>query len=192
MIEIKSKIIGQSVNKISSTSSEQPEIKKEILKLKRPRVLPAEVYKIKSLEEHALYLTIVDIEQEGKIYPFEIFFNTKNPLHNMWTNALTITLSTLFRQAITSDINIINVIENLKEVLSTNGGYWQQNVEKPQYMGSIVAEVAYCIEEHLNKISNKNLNSTIVAKLCPKCGEISLVREAGCDICKSCDYSKCG
>ena len=26
---------------------------------------------------------------------------------------------------------------------------------------------------------------------CPKCGQASLVREEGCDNCKSCGYSKC-
>ena len=27
---------------------------------------------------------------------------------------------------------------------------------------------------------------------CPKCGQPSLVREEGCDNCRSCTYSKCG
>jgi hypothetical protein len=27
---------------------------------------------------------------------------------------------------------------------------------------------------------------------CPKCGEASLVRQEGCDVCVSCAYSKCG
>ena len=27
---------------------------------------------------------------------------------------------------------------------------------------------------------------------CPKCGQPSLVRQEGCDICTSCGYSRCG
>ncbi|NQV85392.1 MAG: ribonucleoside reductase, partial [Rhodospirillales bacterium] len=32
----------------------------------------------------------------------------------------------------------------------------------------------------------------IAFRQCPKCGQASLVREEGCDNCKSCAYSKCG
>jgi ribonucleoside-diphosphate reductase alpha chain len=27
---------------------------------------------------------------------------------------------------------------------------------------------------------------------CPKCGQLALIRQEGCDTCTSCDYSKCG
>ena len=27
---------------------------------------------------------------------------------------------------------------------------------------------------------------------CPKCAQPSLIRQEGCDVCKSCGYSKCG
>jgi ribonucleoside-diphosphate reductase alpha chain len=27
---------------------------------------------------------------------------------------------------------------------------------------------------------------------CPKCGAAALVHQEGCDVCTSCDYSKCG
>ena len=27
---------------------------------------------------------------------------------------------------------------------------------------------------------------------CPKCGQASLIRQEGCDVCTSCGYSKCG
>ncbi|MDA1089856.1 MAG: ribonucleoside reductase [Proteobacteria bacterium] len=34
--------------------------------------------------------------------------------------------------------------------------------------------------------------NAIPFRQCPKCGQASLVREEGCDNCKSCSYSKCG
>ena len=51
-----------------------------------------------------------------------------------------------------------------------------------------------------NKMDNvlvKNLTSTdkprkMPFRQCPKCGQPSLVREEGCDNCRSCAYSKCG
>jgi ribonucleoside-diphosphate reductase alpha chain len=30
------------------------------------------------------------------------------------------------------------------------------------------------------------------AAQCPRCGQASLTRQEGCDLCSSCGYSKCG
>ncbi|HWC63866.1 MAG TPA: adenosylcobalamin-dependent ribonucleoside-diphosphate reductase, partial [Rhizomicrobium sp.] len=45
----------------------------------RPETLPGRTYKIKWLEsDHAFYITINDIEKDGRRRPFEVFINSKN------------------------------------------------------------------------------------------------------------------
>ena len=54
--------------------------------LNRPEALPGNTYKIAWPEsEHALYITINDIVQDGRRRPFEIFINSKNMEHYAWT-----------------------------------------------------------------------------------------------------------
>ena len=57
--------------------------------LDRPDDLPGRTYKIKWLgSDHAIYITINDIVQDGRRRPFEIFINSKNMEHHAWTVAL--------------------------------------------------------------------------------------------------------
>ena len=58
--------------------------------LDRPELLPGQTYKIKWLDtDHAFYITINDIVQDGRRRPFEIFINSKNMEAYAWTLALT-------------------------------------------------------------------------------------------------------
>jgi hypothetical protein len=50
--------------------------------------LPGQTYKIRWPDsEHALYITLNDIIQDGRRRPFEIFINSKNMEHYAWTVA---------------------------------------------------------------------------------------------------------
>src|SRR5690606_6042667 len=58
--------------------------------LEREPALAGFTYKLKwPASDHALYITINDIEQDGRRRPFEIFINTRNLEHYAWTVALT-------------------------------------------------------------------------------------------------------
>src|SRR5262249_6561951 len=58
--------------------------------LSRPEALPGQTYKINWPEsEHAMYITVNDVVQDGRRRPFEIFINSKNMEHYAWTVALT-------------------------------------------------------------------------------------------------------
>ena len=68
-------------------------------------------YKIKwPGSDHALYVTINDIERDGRRRPFEIFINTQNLEHYAWTVALTRMISAVFRRG--GDVSF--VVEELK------------------------------------------------------------------------------
>jgi len=46
--------------------------------LSRPEALPGQTYKVRWPDsEHALYITLNDIVQDGRRRPFEIFINSK-------------------------------------------------------------------------------------------------------------------
>ena len=89
--------------------------------LERDPVLSGATYKLKwPNSDHALYVTINDIVQDGRKRPFEIFINSKNLEHYAWTVALTRMISAVFRRG--GDITF--VVEELKAVFDPRGGQW--------------------------------------------------------------------
>jgi len=120
-------------------------------KLERPEVLIGSTYKIKTpISDHAMYVTINDIVlNEGTEYeqrrPFEIFINSKNLDHFQWIVALTRIISAVFRKG--GDVTFL--VDELKAVFDPRGGYWQPG---GKFMPSIIAELGYVIEKHLQTI----------------------------------------
>jgi ribonucleoside-diphosphate reductase alpha chain len=145
-------------------------------------------YKIKWPEsEHALYVTINDLEEDGRRRPFEIFINSKNMEHYAWTLALTRMISAVFRRG--GDVSF--VAEELKAVFDPRGGAWLGG----RYVPSLLAAIGDVIQRHLDggAISAAALEGTERARPrpCPKCGAAALLRSEGCDKCLECGYSKC-
>src|SRR6185369_16474509 len=120
-------------------------------KVVRPEVLLGSTYKIKTpVCDHAMYVTINDIVlNQGTPHqvrrPFEIFINSKNLDHYQWIVALTRIISAVFRKG--GDITFL--VEELKAVFDPRGGYWKAG---GVFMPSIIAELGYVIEKHLQMI----------------------------------------
>ena len=186
--------------------------------LDRPEALPGSTYKVQWPEsDHALYITVNDIVQDGRRRPFEVFINSKNTEHYAWTVALTRMISAVFRRG--GDVSF--VVEELKAVFDPRGGQWMNG----RYVPSLLAAIGGVLEEHMIAIgflpapgtseedaqqSNPkvvNLQDDVTTtggeapaggqtdtrfRQCPKCGQASLIRQEGCDTCTSCAYSKCG
>ena len=177
--------------------------------LSRPEALPGQTYKLRWPEsEHALYITLNDIVQDGRRRPFEVFINSKNMEHYAWTVALTRMISAVFRRG--GDVSF--VVEEMKAVFDPRGGAWMDG----RYVPSLLAAIGDVIERHMVEIgflprqgmdraaaqiinlpgANPSAGSAAPALArpaqCPKCGEAALIRSEGCDQCTSCDYSKCG
>jgi ribonucleoside-diphosphate reductase alpha chain len=175
--------------------------------LSRPEALPGQTYKIRWPDsEHALYITLNDIVQDGRRRPFEVFINSKNMEHYAWTVALTRMISAVFRRG--GDVSF--VVEEMKAVFDPRGGAWMEG----RYVPSLLAAIGDVIERHMIEIgflpakhqrleldtqkaatgsvliSDQRSVATRMAQ-CPKCGEAALIRIEGCDQCTSCDYSKC-
>ena len=191
-VKINEKIVGVSI--------ETQEIKSDFKLTERDDVLNGKTYKIKSpLSEFSLYITINNIEKNGKLVPFEIFINSKSMENVQWTVALTRLISSIFRQSISSGADISFIVKELKSVFDSNGGYRKS---KGIIIPSLVAEIGYVIEKHLieiglikvNKNEFVNINSSDNKQLrqCPECGSISVYKDSGCDMCTNCSYSKCG
>jgi hypothetical protein len=119
--------------------------------IQRPEVLIGSTYKIKTpVSDHAMYVTINDIvlnegtESEQR-RPFEVFINSKNLDHYQWIVALTRVISAVFRKG--GDVTFL--VDELKAVFDPRGGYWQPG---GKFMPSIIAELGYVIERHLQTI----------------------------------------
>nr|MBP6771145.1 adenosylcobalamin-dependent ribonucleoside-diphosphate reductase [Reyranella sp.] len=113
--------------------------------LDRPEELPGRTYKIKwPGSDHAIYITVNDVLQDGRRRPFEIFINSKNMEHYAWTVALTRMISAVFRRG--GDVSF--VVEELKAVFDPRGGQWMGG----RYVPSLLAAIGGVIERHLVEI----------------------------------------
>ncbi len=185
----------------------------------RPEYLLGATYKIKPpMSDHALYITINDIllnegtEHEQR-HPYEVFINSKNMDHFQWVVALTRVISAVFRKG--GDVTFL--VDELKAVFDPKGGYFK----KGGFMPSLVAEIGFAIESHLQTIGlldKPELSSAQQALIaekkaayaqanqseqtdnafpetaswCNKCNQKAMVRLDGCDTCLNCGDSKCG
>ena len=186
--------------------------------LDRPEDLPGRTYKIKwPGSDHAIYITINDVMQDGRRRPFEIFINSKNMEHYAWTVALTRMISAVFRRG--GDVSF--VVEELKAVFDPRGGQWMEG----RYVPSLLAAIGGVIERHLIDIgflapadqpriaeaAEQRLRLAAGARepategaggmasasapalgQCPNCGAAALTHQEGCDVCLNCGYSRCG
>ncbi len=183
--------------------------------LDRPEDLPGKTYKIKwPGSDHAIYITINDVMQDGRRRPFEIFINSKNMEHYAWTVALTRMISAVFRRG--GDVSF--VVEELKAVFDPRGGQWMEG----RYVPSLLAAIGGVIERHLIEIgflapadlpriteaadqrlriaagarepSDGGASEAAAMKMgqCPNCGAASLTHQEGCDNCLNCGFSRCG
>jgi ribonucleoside-diphosphate reductase alpha chain len=183
--------------------------------LDRPEALPGQTYKVRWPEsDHALYITLNDIVQDGRRRPFEVFINSKNMEHFAWTVALTRMISAVFRRG--GDVSF--VVEELKAVFDPRGGQWVGG----RYVPSLLAAIGEVIEKHMIDIgfipadgdgeragpplrqavgrvaADRGGNESAATmpdrrfRQCPKCGSPSVIRQEDCDTCTACAYSKCG
>ncbi|WP_119165245.1 adenosylcobalamin-dependent ribonucleoside-diphosphate reductase [Algihabitans albus] len=176
--------------------------------LDRPAALPGRTYKLTWPEsDHAIYITLNDVVQDGRRRPFEIFINSKNMEHYAWTVALTRMISAVFRRG--GDVAF--VVEELKAVFDPRGGAWMQG----RYVPSLLAAIGEVIEEHMIAIgflpepvrlakprrpavnaedptgTGESAEQLERVDQCPKCGGLGLVHQEGCDLCTLCGYSRC-
>lgn len=182
--------------------------------LKRAEALDGKTYKLKwPGSAHAMYITINDIDRDGRRVPFEIFINTKNLEHQAWTVALTRMISAVFRRG--GDVSF--VVEELKAIFDPQGGQWVQG----KYVPSLIAAIGDIIERHMIGIgflerqevaappfqgvgkalgghasalrkSKMQIAPVGQGRQCPRCGMGRLLRIEGCWSCPDCGYSQCG
>ncbi|WP_295557946.1 adenosylcobalamin-dependent ribonucleoside-diphosphate reductase [uncultured Hyphomicrobium sp.] len=183
--------------------------------LDREPALAGYTYKIKWPEsDHAIYVTINDIEANGRRRPFEIFINTRNLEHYAWTVALTRMISAVFRRG--GDVSF--VAEELKAVFDPQGGRWMGG----RYVPSLLAAIGDVIETHMKRIgflADPDLEAELplatpvaatpptegraaasgldtpahrpAGRSCPRCAAQTFVKEGGCWTCRSCGFSRC-
>ncbi len=167
--------------------------------LDRPDALLGRTYKIKWLDsDHAFYITINNIEKDGRRRPFEVFINSKNMEAYAWALALTRMISAVFRRG--GDVSF--VVDELKAIFDPRGGQWMNG----RYVPSLLAAIGEVIERHMMEIGfmGQRLHGLsdlpdahnipaegARARFCPRCGDASFVKLEGCDSCLSCGYSKC-
>jgi ribonucleoside-diphosphate reductase alpha chain len=183
--------------------------------LQREPVLEGLTYKLRwPSSDHAIYITINDINQAGRRRPFEIFINSKNLEHYAWTVALTRMISAIFRRG--GDVTF--VVEELKAVFDPQGGQWING----RYVPSLLAAIGGIVETHMLRIGflapspedarlaepiavaanqdrgvggaaeSASAGTLARGRICPRCNHPALHHREGCWVCDNCSYSKCG
>ena len=187
----------------------EPATRRSHQPIERDDVLAGHTYKFKwPGSAHAIYITINDIEHDGRRRPFEIFINTKNLEHQAWTVALTRMISAVFRRG--GDVTF--VVEELKAIFDPQGGQWLNG----RYVPSLLAAIGDIIEEHMLRIgflepedvperppsgllhfesetvADDRERTSASGRSCPVCGVPGLLKQEGCWVCPTCGYSHCG
>jgi ribonucleoside-diphosphate reductase alpha chain len=188
-------VTGSILSSVQAASPAVGEIVYMKQPLERTPVLPGFTYKLKWPDsDHAIYITLNDIVQDGRRRPFEIFINSKNMEHYAWTVALTRMISAVFRRG--GDVAF--VVDELKAVFDPRGGQWLEG----RYVPSLLAAIGGVIEKHMidtGFMRRDEARSTLAlavgdgarARQCPRCGEPALTFQEGCAVCLACGYSKC-
>jgi ribonucleoside-diphosphate reductase alpha chain len=170
--------------------------------LSRPDALQGRTYKLRWPEsDHAIYITINDVVQDGRRRPFEVFINSKNMDHYAWSVGLTRMISAVFRRG--GDVSF--VVEELKAVFDPRGGAWMEGRYVPSLLAAIgdviarhlveigfMADEAYEAPDAVRQVAIPGEGAAPRLAQCPKCGVAALVRQEGCAQCTNCGYSKCG
>lgn len=206
MIAIHQSIIGYSVVDQTPVKAEAKPLPSLI---QRTEALSGSTYKIKTpLSEHALYITINNIEVDGQLRPFEVFINSKSMEHFQWIVAFTRIVSAIFRHG--GEVTFL--IEELRSVFDPRGGFFY----KSKYVPSLVAQIGDVLEQHLVSIgayvkdnSLQEATKAMVkakmetieesdsdfppnAEVCNKCNVKAVVILDGCRTCLNCCDSRCG
>jgi ribonucleoside-diphosphate reductase alpha chain len=155
----------------------------------RPEALEGRTYKLRwPLSEHALYVTVNDVVEDGRRRPFEVFVNSRNMEHYAWTVALTRMISAVFRRG--GDVSF--VVEELASVFDPRGGAWVEG----RYVPSILAAIGGVIERHMRETGflppGATPSAAAAGGTCPSCGARALHMAEGCATCAACGHSACG
>ncbi|MDR3522016.1 MAG: adenosylcobalamin-dependent ribonucleoside-diphosphate reductase [Acidocella sp.] len=164
----------------------------------RPPKLTGTTYKLRWLDnEHAMYITVNDIEEAGRQRPFEVFISSANMEHFSWVVALTRMISAVFRRG--GDVGF--VAEELKSIFDPRGGQWSGG----RYVPSLIAAIGGIIEQHMIEIGflespdapahshvpDLAVPAGALGMLCPQCGQPGVAKEGACLNCHHCGWSKC-
>ncbi len=167
--------------------------------LKRPEKLTGSTYKLRwATSEHALYITINDIEEDGVRRPFEVFISSANMEHFSWVVALTRMISAVFRRG----GEVAFVAEELQGIFDPRGGQWNEG----RYVPSLIAAIGGILEQHMigtgflpaptGRVAPEpaavGASVAPLGMLCPKCSQPGVMKEGACLTCHHCGWSRCG
>ena len=171
--------------------------------LKRPAKLTGSTYKLRwATSEHALYITINDVMEDGVLRPFEVFISSANMEHFSWVVALTRMISAVFRRG--GEVGF--VAEELQGIFDPRGGQWSEG----RYVPSLIAAIGGILEQHMigtgflpakeglvapaaaAEVPAAGAGAAPLGMLCPKCSQPGVAKEGACLTCHHCGWSKCG
>ena len=198
---------------------EAPAVESVHEKIKRPAMTEGRTYKLRA-GESSVYATINNIRlnvgtEHEEVRPFELFLNSKGNDCVQWVSALTLMVSAVWRKG--GDYAF--VAEELRAIGDPHpdrSGFGRSIDGTSRFVPSLASEIGACIAIHIRETCGRVADGASAApvaapaakasangsahgaapigqKDCGKCGGYrTVVREAGCESCKSCGDSRCG
>lgn len=208
VVVLKEEVSGiRVVDEQPSPGSSKPPLTPPTELVERPEVLESRVYKLSTPHAGNLYVVVSRMEVEGHKYLAEVFVVTSDPDSFQWVTALTKVISGVFRINIARRIRGGNqfLIKQLGSVMDPRGGHFYGG----KMYSSEVARIAEILAREIKALEDPSILSsppfsedsghspnqekgtaTFSRARCPNCGS-NMVKQAGCEICTNCDYSKC-
>ena len=136
------------------------ETQTDYIEVSRPDKLNGTTYKFKpSIGENAFYITINDTEIDGKLYPYELFVNTKDMRKHHWLTCVSRLITAVLKVTLQTKTSPSFLVHELIDVHDPQGGYHGINHvtgAKGLYYTSVVSEIGNIFALHLSRLEENN------------------------------------
>lgn len=119
-------------------------------RIERPQVLEGATYKIRTpIHDHAIYITVNDLVEEGKPpRPVEVFINSKEMENFELISALTRLISAVLRQE--GEFPEF-VLQELEDTYNLMGGYYIPGM-KGDHAHGLVSHIGRVLRKHCERV----------------------------------------
>jgi ribonucleoside-diphosphate reductase alpha chain len=168
----------------------------------RPAVLNGRVYAIKYCPTHKARISIAGDPITGE--PVEISIVTKKPEDEPQAKQLSILLTALLRRDAAHGVSSHWVIDELMDIIALPGAFSEDiTTGKHAFISGLSQAAAFALKfflasvESSEGVTEASKPKTLLAEgayeysLCPRCKNLAVIKENGCDRCVSCGDSKC-
>lgn len=168
----------------------------------RPSVLTGKVYSIRYCPTHKARVSIAGDPVTGE--PVEISIVTKKPEDEPQAKQLSILLTALLRRDAAHGVSSHWVVDELMDITALPGAFSEDiTTGKMAFISGLSQAAAFALKFFLSSVESNEDKAgqpkpkTLMPEgayeyaLCPRCKNLAVIKENGCDRCTACGDSRC-